>query len=334
MNKLSWSFYKVWNESLKQGRSEKELQPRDHIWATEIGGSYIDRYLKMKGEKPSNPFNPRSLRKFEAGNLMEWVVWLVLRRAGILISKQDWLAYQYPGLLKVTGKLDFLVGGKPDWERAESEVKQLELPEFFNRASTAIIKHFSEKFPGGLKELVFGIKSCSSFKFDSYEANGVDPRHACQEFHYLKAKDMPEAHNIYICKDDLRMLEFGIFNPSSVEDMYKKDIETMTNYIKNNQMPEKEKTFLFDPDKCNFELNWKVGYSNYITKLYGYENQFAFDNANKGKVASWKRVFTRVIEGANITKLNLEVIKDIKKSFPNFDELVEATKKKGGDKNV
>lgn len=329
-NKLKWSLYQVWNESLEAGRPDREVELRDHIWATEIGGSYIDRYLKMKGEEPSNPPNPRSLRKFEAGNLMEWVVGLVLKRAGLFVSEQDWVKFQYnPSLLSVTGKIDFRAGGKVDWEKAGSEVNDLGLPEFFGRATRAIIKNLSEKYPNGLDEIFLGIKSCSSFMFDKYESQGIDKRHAAQEFHYLKATGKQESHNIYICKDDLRMLEFGVFNPSSIEEFYRKDIEIMTDYFKANEMPPKEKFFNFNEENAKFELNWKVSYSPYLTKVYKFENQFAFENTFKGKAAQWNRVFQRCIDGSNMTKLNLDVIKDIKMYFPNFDELVEFGRKKG-----
>ena len=65
MSDLRWSFFKVWNDSLENGK-DREYKARDYMWASEIGGSMIDRYLKMKGELPSNPPNARSLRKFEA----------------------------------------------------------------------------------------------------------------------------------------------------------------------------------------------------------------------------------------------------------------------------
>ena len=68
MTDLNWSFSKIWNDSL-ENREEKPLTPRENVWASEIGGAYLDRYLKMKAVPMTNPPNPRSLRKFEAGNL-------------------------------------------------------------------------------------------------------------------------------------------------------------------------------------------------------------------------------------------------------------------------
>lgn len=325
---MKWTFSKIWNESL-ENRKERELAIRDYIWASELGGSFIDRYLKMKAISPSNPPNPRSLRKFEAGNMMEWVVGLVLKRAGILHSNQDWIDYQYPYLLKVTGRLDFIAGGETDWEKAKVEVHALELPEFFNRATTSILNHFEKTYPKGLDQIVIEVKSCSSFMFEMYERNGVNKNHALQLFHYLKAKNLAEGHIVYISKDDLRMLEFGVNNPSETEELYKTDIANMTAFIKNNMQPDKEQEIFFDTDTAKFRMNWKVTYSNYLTKIYGYKDQLEYETKYRPLVSSWNRVLGRVVRGDNMTKLNLEVIDNIKGVFANFDELVQIGKDKG-----
>src|SRR5882757_11547882 len=140
MPELSWSVFEVWNQSLLV-RPEREPQTRDYVWASEIGGAMIDRYLKMNGVAPSNPPNIRSLRKFAAADIFEWLVGFVLRRAGILIDGQEKLSFQYPGLLRVSGKLDFLAGGLPDWERAKADIEQIGLPPMLDTASQAIVKH-------------------------------------------------------------------------------------------------------------------------------------------------------------------------------------------------
>jgi hypothetical protein len=311
MKNMKWSFYQVWNKSL-ENRKDRPPSIRSNIWASEIGGAFIDRYLKMTGVKPTNPPNARALRKFEAGNMMEWIVDMVLKRAGVLIDVQEWVSYQYPDLLEVTGKIDQLAGGKPDWEKAKVEVEKLELPEFFGRATEAIIKHFADKYPDGLEKIILETKSCSSFMFDKYEANGADERHKMQAFHYLMAKDMKEAHIVYISKDDLRMLEFGVFRTPELEEIYKDDIRKMTNYIRTKKKPNKEKEIAYDQGK--FYANWKVGYSNYLTKLYGYKNQGEFDSKYKKRVASWNRVIKRVKEKKNITQKNKIILKEIKEA--------------------
>jgi hypothetical protein len=61
--------------------------------------------------------------------------------------------------------------------------------------------------------------------------------------------------------------------------------------------------------------------------LYGYENQKAFDDQWQPVTASWNRVYKRLVEGKERTKKNEEVVTEMKKLFPNLDELVEEGKK-------
>lgn len=320
---LSWSFYQVWNESLEEGKTQKTLEPRQRIWASEMGGAYIDRFLKMTGVQPSNPPNPRSLRKFEAGNIWETIVGYVLNRAGILISKQEWLEYRYDGLLPVTGKLDFIAGGKPDYDKSISIIsKEFNwLPEFISRATKRIVERLKEQYPDGLKEIILEIKSCSAFMFERYEKkNEASPQHKMQNFHYLKAKNMPEGHIVYISKDDARLLEIGVLNPSMVEDDYKKDIEQMTYFVEHNERPPLQKPIIFEED---FSANWKVGYSNYLTMLYGFQNQKEFDDKYKPMVERWNRVLQRIKDKKELTANNSEAIKEMEREGFRIEEIRE-----------
>jgi len=328
MNKLSWSFANIWNESLAQ-REGRELKPRKHIWASELGGAYIDRYYKMKGVAPSNPFDDRSLRKFEAGNFFEWIVEIVLRRAGLLQSVQEWVEFQYPGALRVTGKLDHIAGGEPDWEKVKNELATNELPPFVLQTALAVIKHFSKKYPKGLSDVVLEIKSVGSIMFHRYETFKVpDPKHELQLYHYLKAKDMPEGHLVYISKDDLCLAEIGVMNPSPVDEDYEADISLMTRYLKEKSPPPAERSIIFDEIGGKFAVNWKVTYSQYLTKIYGFKNQNAFETKHKPIVARWNRVLGRVVAGKKMTDDNKLAIREIKFGFPDFEKLVEIAKEK------
>ena len=127
MEAKDWSFSSTWNDGLIP--VERKPEPRDYIWASELGGAMIDRYLKMKGVPYSTPPNIRSLRKFQAGNLWEWIVSFVLKRSGLIISQQNRIKYGYDGLLEVSGKIDFLGGGKPDWAKVKADLNVYDLPE-------------------------------------------------------------------------------------------------------------------------------------------------------------------------------------------------------------
>lgn len=323
----SWEFANVWNQSLDV-RPDRPLVPRDYVWASEIGGGMLDRYLKMNGVRPSNAPNKRSLRKFQAADIFEWLCALVLKRAGILVEQQTKLSYQYPGLLRVSGKLDFLAGGQPDWRKARKELSFLGLPEMLQNASLAIIDNLESRFGDAcLKTIVLEIKSCSTFMYAKYEKSkqpGVS--HRSQAFHYLKALGIDEGHIVYVCRDDCMLLEFPVLNPSSVEAEYIADLTEITGYVQNNERPRLEQEILFDDKLFRFEKNWKIEYSNYLTMLYGFKEPIEYREKVDKTIASYNRTFKRCVMGDKMTKLNLEVIELAKKRFPVWDEFVDRAK--------
>jgi hypothetical protein len=326
----TWSFVQYWNDTLEK-RVERPVTQRERIWASELGGSYIDRYLKMKGVEPTNPPNARSLRKFEAGNLWEAIVGYILTRSGIVQANQKWLKYQYDGLLPVTGKLDFLAGGTPDYNKARETIyKEFEwVPEVIKNGTLSIIDGLQQKYGDTkLKEIVLEIKSSSSFMYDVRERTGnADSHHVLQLYHYMKSTNLEEGHIVYICKDDCRMMEVGLMDNPRIEEVYRNDIEQMTNYIKNDVQPPKQKMMVFKDEFGKFSANWKVGYSNYLTYLYEFENQMEFDDIYRKKANQWNRVLGRVVRGDNMTDANKKIIAEIKEEFPNFDELVKVAKR-------
>ena len=324
----NWSFADIWNKSLEAGKPDRPLAPRDHLWASELGKAPVDLYLKLKGEKPTNPPNRRAKRKFEAGNMMEWVVGSVLKRAGIFISTQEWMSHQYDELLKVTGNMDFKAGGKPNYEKAKRVLEFYDLPPFFARATEAIVEHFKEAYPSGLSEDYIEVKSCSGFMFDIYEKQGASKAHQMQLFHYLKSTNSPKGRLIYISKDDLRMLEFIVLNPSPVEDEYKNAIARITGYIRADEQPPIEPLIAFDPETCRFSKNWLVEYSDFLTKLYKFKKPSDYDAAVKGDVAKFNRTVNRLLAGKNVTANNQGVLDQIKAEYPEAYKKLESQTKK------
>lgn len=334
--KTSWTFFDIWNTSIEQGRPERALLPRDYIYASELGQSYIDRFLKMTGVSMTNPPNARAKRKFEAGNVWEWIVELILIRAGILTESQKECEYRYEGIddetksLLVRGRIDFIAGGTPDWDRAEAEIKELHLPETIALGALRIVSELQKKYPNGLDPIILEVKSKGSILFDRIERTGQpEPHHALQLYHYLKATGMKEGHIVYICREDCRMIEIGVYNPSDLWKPYIYDIQTLTRYIRKGERPPKEKEILFDSETFKFTKNWKVEYSPYLTYLYGYNEPIDYYQKTTRIVGQWNRVFKRCVDKAKMTPLNLDVIKEIKKSFSNFEDLVWDAQKKG-----
>lgn len=324
----TWGIAKIWNDTMET-REERPAKARSNMWASELGSAYIDRYLKMSGVEASNKPNARSLRKFEAGNFMEWVIGMVLRRAGIMVSAQEWVSFTYPGLLEVTGKIDYIGGGKPEWSAATKEIEALELPEFFGKAAQAMVENLAAQHPDGLAEMPIEVKSCSSFMFDLFDTKGKpEPRHALQLFHYLKAKNYPKGIVLYVCKDDLRLLEFPVLNPGPVEALYRDDIAKMTEYWHSQEQPPLEP--LMDLKTGKFNRNFNVEYSNYLTMLYGYETPEAYREAIGDQVKRFNYAYNRYLKGDKLTDKNLEVIEEIRAAFPDLELKLETINAKKG----
>jgi len=316
-----WRLAEIWNKALEVNE-QRPVKSRDNLWASELGKSPIDLFLKLKGTEPTNPPNARSLRKFEAGNVFEWIVSLILKRAGILTESQKWSSYQYPDLLKVTGKADFIAGGIPEVKNAIDELKNLGIPQVFIRGAESIAMYLEDK--GELKTKPLEIKSVSAFMFDAIEKSGKAMKnHRMQLFHYLKSDNYTQGAIIYICRDDLRMFEIPVFNPSAVEDEYREAITTISKFVQEDKQPPLEKEIIFDEEFGRFSQNFNVGYSGYLTMLYGYKDQKEVDDKNRPIVSKWNRVLARAKDKKNLTPKNLDVIEEIKKSSFNFDECVK-----------
>jgi hypothetical protein len=334
LDKKMWGFADVWNQSLLEA-NQRPMKQRNNLWASELGKSPVDLWLKMRAVEPTNPPNPRSMRKFEAGNVFEWIVSLILKRAGILQESQKWSSYQYPDLLEVTGKADFIAGGKPDYEKWQNEMSQLELPDVFLRAGERIIKYFTENYPEGLTEMPLEIKSVSAFMFEALEKNkSASKIHRLQTFHYLKSENRPIATIVYICRDDLRMMEFLVENPSETENEYKQVIETITKYHKSEERPPLEKVIEFSQDIGKFAKNFNVAYSGYLTMLYGFKDQAEFDAKYTPIVSRWNRVMARIKNGDKMTDKNNEVIKEIEEAGYNLKDLTIKFVSSGDDINL
>jgi hypothetical protein len=288
----------------------------------------VDRYLRMNGVKPTNPPNARSLRKFQAADIFEWVVNFVLKRAGVLIASNEHVAFQYPGLLEVTGKLDHLAGGQPDWGKARAEMLSIGFPPIIENASLAIVEQLSKKFgEEPLETIILETKSLGTNIFDRYETlQKAAPHHRGQLFHYLKAKNMHEGHVVYVCRDDCRLVEIGVFNPSDAEDDYKRDVQKITGYITAKEQPAKSPEILFDDLTFRFRSNWQVEYSQYLTLLYGYAEPIHFRDKWKPFVASWNRVFKRCVTRQKMTTKNEIAITAAKMYFPKWDDFVDRAK--------
>lgn len=320
----NWSFSNLWNRAIET-REPRENKKRDYLWASELGGSMADLYLKLNGTPPTNPPNARSIRKFAAGDYWEAIVKNILLQAGIMQDYQKKLSHQYDGLMRVSGKLDFMAGGKLDYDKAMNyyEKDTLWMPESMRRGVYSIITGLHEKYGDlELSESIIEVKSCSTFMMNAYEALGTGSlHHKLQTYHYKKTTGK-EGRIVYICRDDCRMLEIPV---QDMEQEYKEFIEKATEMMKSNKMPEKEKEILFSEETGKFSSNYKIEYSNYLTLLYGYQTPREYSDKAKSRTATYNRVIGRIAKKDNLTDKNKEVIDDITKTFggKTLDRAVE-----------
>lgn len=275
---LDWSFAHIWNKAL-ENVEPRVMEPRSRMFATELGKAPVDVYLAMKGEQPTNPPNARSMRKFEAGNLWEWIVGIILKRAGIVQKAQERVTHTLPGMCEVSGKSDYIAGGKPNYEGAKEYIATLELPDMFYRGFEQIIEHLEANYPNGLGDKPLEVKSLSSFMFDLIERSKRSLKaHRLQLLHYMIAGNYPVGHIIYICRDDCRMIEMVVVLNDETRAEYEEAVALRSGYYLRDEMPPLEQPIVWDEDIKKFSKNnMGMAYSMYLTKLYGFKDQMEFD---------------------------------------------------------
>ncbi|GAF67544.1 unnamed protein product, partial [marine sediment metagenome] len=205
--------------------------------------------------------------------------------------------------LEVSVKPDFIAGANPNWAMVKQLMKDellFELMPNLGRIAEALVDHFSEKYPAGMKKILFEIKSINSQVFWSKKdyLQEAYPHHVMQTFAGMKATGLEEGHLFYISKDDLTVAEFAISLKSvALNERYEEDVRQMTKYIKEGIEPPKPPNVVFDErrkkafqhlkktyklDGC-FTPNWQIEWSNYITKITGVKGKDKKDVVEKWK---------------------------------------------------
>lgn len=325
-NQTDWSFASVWNGVLEQN-NDRPVVPRENIWASELGKPDIDVYLKLKGEMPTNVPNARSRRKFQAGNIWEYIVKIVLMRAGILKGKQTRVAAQQEGLLEVTGKVDFEAGGAFDYVSAVNMVEELrdeELP-FLYEASKAVIEHMREKYlETGMQEKILECKSVGDRAFTKIEERGKAlAGHDLQLFHYCYNLKK-EGVLVYVCREDCRITEIRISpNDPELLERYLAKIKSITDYYRSDTLPPLAPLFVFDEVAGKFTKNLGVEYSSFLKKLYGFEQPSDYGDMASKVCGRWNRVLGRVKKGQDMTANNKEALEEIRATGFDIDQIIK-----------
>lgn len=323
----AWHLSEIWNATRDIDRT-RSYEPRDYIWASELGGSFYDRYWKMHGRDATTPPNLRSQRKFDSGNLIEWIVKQIFVQSHVQHRQQDYIV-NTEGAMKVTGKADFIAGGKIKLTKNE------DLPDILRDVSEATIAKLKEMFPKGLPIQGLEIKSISSFAFPMVEKAPMH-HHALQSFHYAYNTKLP-FHLVYICKDDLRMVEW-VISPDSGKwkELYFEDIYTMSEVYK---IPEegsgtdiyllgiksvKEQLLLFS-DK--FKKNIKIEYSSYLTD-YGYERPDEYSDKASSVARRLNNIVKKINSGKEMTGVNEKTLTECYTFYPQAEMIINNLKEK------
>ncbi len=287
---ISWSLRNLWNDSV--ALEQRELKERDYCWASELYKPTVDRYLAMKAVKPTNPPNLRSLRKFFAGNVWEFVVGLVLHQLGIIQDAQQevWVT---DAPIAVKGKNDYLAGGIPNYSKARDMIASLPFDREMNARFLKVIDNFEQTLgTSELELMVHEIKSCSEYVIDTISEGGRIIGHDLQTYHYCRGLKMPMGRIDYISKNDSLMAEAVVKNPdANLQQIYESDLHLLKKYLDANEQPPPAPLIVWEG---KFKKNFGVEYSNYLELVYGFKEPKDYSDAVKGKIASWNRVLARL----------------------------------------
>lgn len=342
---LGWEFSALMNEAIRS-LPERMMQKRNYVYASEIGGHMATRYLRMFAHPYTNPINDRGRRKMLSGTIFEWIVHFVLTVCGVVKESQLKGTIELPGMLPVSGKLDFIAGGQVDWEKATHEAERLralfrttidDMPPIVFYAIDKVLARMQQMFQfAPLQEKVLEIKSVSGFVGDLIERSNK-PRmpHPLQCLHYVMANKLPGAI-VYINRDSFMCYEFPVEPTKELVKMYHDDVQTITmyynnagkNYLKN--CPPVGSPVIFEPASFRFVKSNGIEYSPYLTHFFPQYKSFDdFNNAWTKPLSQYNRVFRRCVLGQNMTKANTEIITEAKKTFPDWDAYVEQARKAG-----
>ncbi len=335
----SWSIKAVWNEAFDSITRENPI-PRDYLYASEVGYSFINVYFKMQGVAPTNYPTGDAKRKMEAGKVWEAIIRMVLKRAGIMQSAQEKIDFNLPGLLSVHGKLDFIGGGRVDLDQAAQASiglkalwEELDMPEIYIQIAERTLNWVIAMADQGelfLETMPLEIKSLSKYVWDMMESTGKPmDYHVSQCFHYTHGKKLPKGRIIYVNRDDCRLEEKDVFNNDENLKKYTSWVTTMTDYWNAKERPPKESLIHFNDIDFKFrKKTMEIEWSPYLTMIYGFEKPMDYREYVKKDVDGFNYTFKRCVEGAKLTTNNLEVMLRAEKQFPRWDEYVQLAKTK------
>lgn len=251
-------------------RSKEKGEVRNEIWASDLGGIMLDRYLDMKGIPYSDLPDGRGLANFFLGEQIEAGLKDMLNNLGVAYTDNERKLYQEKDYLPVVAKPDLVVevsswdavrekllAQVKEAEKLEEKYKEREMSKLTRQFE--VIKKFREKYPKGLTKTIFEIKSANTRSFKARKEEGASLNHQLQLLTYLKAYNVNEGHIIYINKEYGNFLEFIVkVDDKELNKVWEDDVSKISYYVKNDIRP----PLVFDKN------DWRFKYSKYYTMLY------------------------------------------------------------------
>lgn len=307
----NWSVASLWNETFNH-ITERVLEPRNYVYASEIGKSPWEVLRRMQGIQPSTPPDKRSKRKFEAGNFFEWIAKQILVRSGITISQQERITDVIEGV-EIHGKADFISSSQ-----SLSIQDMGDMPEFFGIMQKLLV----ESMDGVIfTEQGIEIKSISEMGMSRIERDGQPyDSHGMQSYYYARTTKKNFILEC-ICRDDLRMISFIIppFNAEAEANLINW-CQRMKHAIDNNYA-EKEPLLLVD-DEYKVSKNFDVEWSYYLNE-YGFELPSDYADEAKRITTRMSNAFKTIKGGKKLTKNNLEAIELTKQFYPDIQKYID-----------
>lgn len=339
MAEIDWHLGEMWN--MAAFKPQKPLVRRDYVYASELGGSMVDRYLKMNAVPMTDPPNTRSLGKFLAGRLWEKSVKNVLKACGIYHRDEVVCnSAPYSDTLEVHGRCDFICGAF-ETEFAQYQLDAIKdfIDEDLYHKGCGIIQKLGGK---PLKTKGIELKSCSSYVYDRVVSTKRPiPIHAQQGNYYQRFLKIPFDVS-YISKDDSFMVDAAI-DSANMEPLLRADLERITYFILKGIVPPSEPIMAFNYLLGKFEKNIQIEYSPYIS-MRGYKSPYEYRQSVEPLIKRWNNVLNRyaAIEGGSLTKTgkemklspqNKEVRAEIIRDGYDFDELLRVKMQHLDDEN-
>lgn len=253
-------------------------EPRNEIWATDLGKPFIDRYYSMRGVPYSNPMTGDALQNFMIGSASE-KAYKELMNICMLpehSQNQEKLRIKTQGALDVVGRPDIILQ-IDNWQEVKDRVGELPNEDESGRDQRnkkakllSAVDQWSRDYPTGIKKTVVEIKTISIFALQYMRkeggVEGAYPHYILQLYTYMKALGLDEGRLLLIAKgmgkNQGDIQEVVIKATPELEAKWMDDVVNFSRYFNNKEEPPKE------PMMVNGKTNWRVSYSAYKDLLY------------------------------------------------------------------